>query len=173
MRGRMMYGRKGWQSDQGFQIQDELASRFIDPTRLRAAVSDPLAKENVLKHKRHTDRVSAQYGISSQQDNYQYASTLALNQYELEAAVRRWGGDYLDAVEQQIQGLRQNLHENDGGLQGNDSEHGFFDPDVGPGYARQVRVPEAPALDAAGQAQMARIQRDLEKASRCESPPSN
>lgn len=53
--------------------------------------------------------------------------------YELEAAVRRFGGDIITQMQMLGSELRNLIHEGESGLSGNDDKE-FVDPGVGPGY---------------------------------------
>ena len=62
--------------------------------------------------------------------------------YELEAAVQRFGGRLMEAIDDRIELIRARLHEDDGGIEGNKED--FFDPGVGPGYTRIRRARSKP-----------------------------
>ncbi|KAL9083795.1 MAG: hypothetical protein Q9159_005583 [Coniocarpon cinnabarinum] len=122
------YGRRGWQLGGNVGLINAMAERNLDPVRDMDKPWKWLVRERELPN-----RVSENDPLG-QHDAHAYAMTTSLLIYEMEAAVRRFGGDVLLQLIPVIDRLRRDLHGMDGGVPGNQDDQ-FHDPEVGPGYS--------------------------------------
>ncbi|KAL9059265.1 MAG: hypothetical protein Q9162_001302 [Coniocarpon cinnabarinum] len=122
------YGRRGWQLGGNVGLINAMAERDLDPVREMDKPWKWLVRERELPNR------ASENDPLGQHDAHAYAMTTSLLIYEMETAVRRFGGDVLLQLIPVIDRLRKDLHGMDGGVPGNQDDQ-FHDPEVGPGYS--------------------------------------